>query len=962
MRISLILTSWLLGVCSVGQANDLSPARAEINQGIADLSHWQRDEQPILSLQGQWEFYWSRLLGPDDFVAEAPAGKEYIEVPSSWNMSKDYPEKGYATYRLRVIMSEPQPFMLAWPSIWSAGKIYVDGKMIREIGKVGAKDEPTSYRPHTSRGRVEITPTQPEFDIIVQAVNYEIFLAGLASDTFKIGTKQAMTAQREQQLAISIFVIGAVLIMSLYHFCLYALRTKDRSTLYFGLLCLTSGLYSIVGRDGPLTIFVPDLSYTANIRIYNTWIPGIGVFVYFVHHLFPDLFHRRVAQAAGLFSVSLYIYILLTEPRDFVSKTLSGQLVSALLIPYISYVVIKAVRQKKEGALLFLTGTLIFLAAVVHDMILTRLQFNSIPLGSMGMLSFIVVQSILLARRFSNAFTRVESSEKEIRKLSDELKIEHEQVVSLNENLEQKVEEKTRDIRSIMTHIQLGIFTIADDMFRIGRDHSNHLKEIFETDELTDQNAAQLLFDRSNLSSDERSQAESALSIAVGEDLFLFETNAHCLPREIKRQRRDGDTRILELNWNPIAAANDIIDKILVTVRDVTELRALQEETQDKQEELQFIGELLNVPAEAFRRFINSCHDFINENRKLLNSQSIQQNDLEILKVLFINMHTMKGAARSLYLKRMTRIFHETEQYYAALQKDPNAQWDMDRMNRDLDEVERIVNLYESINQEKLGRKTSGESEIELKESKVITFYRNLIDIDRKTQQWLDQQSRDRLADMKSTLFPHLFAPARSVLDDICQSVRSIAKDLDKPKPEVSITTDDLSLTSVGENVLRKAFVHILRNSMDHGIEKPSERLQKGKTEQGHITIIMQQECDHIQMTVHDDGQGLNLVKIRQIAQQQNLLPPDHMDDPVAIAELIFHSGLSTANKVSDISGRGVGMGAVRQYLRQEGADIRIKIDSTATSIAQGIPFSFEIQLPKELFAEDQNTDPELAA
>jgi HPt (histidine-containing phosphotransfer) domain-containing protein len=183
--------------------------------------------------------------------------------------------------------------------------------------------------------------------------------------------------------------------------------------------------------------------------------------------------------------------------------------------------------------------------------------------------------------------------------------------------------------------------------------------------------ACTVLFEGVNLSSDEVSQAVNALAASLGENMLAYEMNAHCLPREIKRRRADGQDRTLDLSWNPITNDEDVIEKILVTLRDVTELRALEEEAHDRKEELQFIGELINVTPEAFRRFIQSCHDFIYENRKLLNSQSLYQKDLEVLKVLFINMHTMKGAARSLYFKKMTRIFHDVEQYYALLQRDP---------------------------------------------------------------------------------------------------------------------------------------------------------------------------------------------------------------------------------------------------------------------------------------------------
>ncbi len=929
--------------------------RLTVQRGVLDLTDWERDHRPVVPMRGEWEFYWSQLLEPKDFVSETPKGLEFLGVPGGWYRHSEHPEKGYATYRLRVKLKEPQEIVFAWPAIWSASKVYVDGDLIQTAGRVGPVDDPQVYEPGVRTGRRVFTPRSNEFDIVVQTASFEFFVTGIAA-TPHIGTQRGIESLREREIFIDVFLIGSLLIMAIYHFCLYALRTKARSTLCFGMVCLASGFYMLMASGRTLLVMFPDLSFRAQIVVFNSWIAGIPFFAYFTYELFPKFFSKRFVYAVATLVFPFYAFILMTEPRTFVNATVAMQLTTMFMGIYTLYAVIRAVRAGEEGSRLFLSGTAIFVAASFHDIALAsgRFVFESYPMGSAGMFCFICCQSILLARRFSNAFVRVEVSEMEIRKLSDDLRVERDQVVSMNENLEILVDEKTRDIRSIMAHIQLGIFAITRDQFRIHKDYSQHLRELFEKDDLAGVDASTLLFEGVNLSSDDISQAVNALAASLGESMLAYEMNAHCLPREVKRRRSDGQDRTLELSWNPITNDQDVIEKVLVTVRDVTELRALEEEAHDRKEELQFIGELINVPPEAFRRFIQSCHDFIYENRKLLNSQSIYQKDLEVLKVLFINMHTMKGAARSLYFKKMTRIFHDVEQYYVLLQRDPQTRWDIQKMKNDLDEVEHIVNTYADINKAKLGRKSGDERDIELTESQVIQLYRKLSFFEQDYKELVRAKDANLLADMKASLFPLIFTPAETVLIDVCQSVSTLAKDLEKARPAVRIHAENFFMTRRGEDLLRRIFVHILRNSMDHGIEKPQVRKSKGKLESGLITMTMEKTSDWVILRYQDDGKGLDIEAIRRRARSQGLAEYHDNLSLQDAAELIFCSGLSTATKVGDISGRGVGMDAVRKYLRKEHGDIELQLIDPR-SITQGFyPFLFVIKLPWDLFTAEK--------
>jgi signal transduction histidine kinase len=603
---------------------------------------------------------------------------------------------------------------------------------------------------------------------------------------------------------------------------------------------------------------------------------------------------------------------------------------------------------KTEGAGLFLTGIAFVILSVLVDIAAVQGYISVPAMGGLGLFAFTFFQSYMIARKFSFAFKRVRLSEKAIRKLSDDLKREHENVVTLNANLERMVDEKTRDIRSIMEHIPLGIFMIKPD-FHIHKDHSRHLQDIFlvSAEQIEKALATDLLFQPGSLSSDARDQAINTLETSLGESALNFEVNAHTLPTEIKQQGEDRQ-RVFDLTWNVIEDGEGTIDKILVTMRDVTELRKLQERSRDQQEELEFIGEILNISSERFLRFIQSCQTFIQENNRLIHSHGMRSHNLDVLKVLFINMHTIKGAARSLYFKKMTQVFHDVEQYYAVLQKDEQALWDLTRMENDLKEAERIVGIYEKIAREKLGRIGSTSRQVDFQFELIEGLYYDICKSTREQQ--LPTEVADMVDRLKATFHGKLFKDVEQVFEDLTECLPVLARDLHKEIPAFHLEHPGLLLTEKAEDIFRQVFVHLLRNSMDHGLESAQERLQKGKEAQGKITVSIKRSENRLQLAYHDDGRGLHVERIRNIGVARGLISPEVHHTSAAIAELIFHSGLSTANQVSDISGRGVGMDAVRSFLQEAGGGITIQLgEETQPGFHV---FQFWIDLPFQLFEE----------
>jgi two-component system, chemotaxis family, sensor kinase CheA len=187
--------------------------------------------------------------------------------------------------------------------------------------------------------------------------------------------------------------------------------------------------------------------------------------------------------------------------------------------------------------------------------------------------------------------------------------------------------------------------------------------------------------------------------------------------------------------------------------------------------------------------------------------------------------------------------------------------------------------------------------------------------------------------------------PVDHVFQRFPRLVRDIARRLGK---QVELRLEGAE-TEADKNVveaLADPLIHMVRNSLDHGIEPPAERLAAGKPEQGTLRLSAQHENDHVVIRVSDDGRGLDAARLRAKAVEKGLIEPERantMSEEEAF-QLIFLPGFSTAAAVSDLSGRGVGMDVVRTTIEKAGGRVRLSSrpgEGTVVEIA--LPLSMAI-------------------
>lgn len=185
--------------------------------------------------------------------------------------------------------------------------------------------------------------------------------------------------------------------------------------------------------------------------------------------------------------------------------------------------------------------------------------------------------------------------------------------------------------------------------------------------------------------------------------------------------------------------------------------------------------------------------------------------------------------------------------------------------------------------------------------------------------------------------------PIEAVFMRFPRLVRDVASKLDK-QVELDLVGKETELDRTVVDAIGDPLVHLIRNSLDHGLESPENRIAAGKNPTGKLTIAARHAGGSIIITVKDDGHGINPAKVAAVAVERGLITRDQAQliDMRAAIELLFAPGFSTAAEVGALSGRGVGMDAVREKIRELGGEV------TVTSV-QGEGTVNEIRLPLTL-------------
>ena len=517
-----------------------------------------------------------------------------------------------------------------------------------------------------------------------------------------------------------------------------------------------------------------------------------------------------------------------------------------------------------------------------------------------------------------------------------------------------QLKQKTADIQTMLQNIPQGILTVVDGN-KIHPEYSAYLEMVFETSDIVGRDLMDLVFADTNLGADLLSQMEAIGGACIGEDVMNFEFNEHLMVGEIQKTMPDGRVKILDLSWSPITDDADTIIRLMLCIRDVTELRQLAAEAGEQKRELEMIGEILAVSPDKFSQFITGSLKFIEENEAIIHQNPVA-NGFAIAK-LFRNMHTVKGNGRTYGLLHLANIVHEAEQHYDELRHASNTtdvEWDREQLLAELAGVRAALQRYERINDITLGRAATNQRSAG--SERYLTIDKLHI-----------QESLHKLETVNTSNLHELVAVRNSVrkmlrmlgtesiaetLSDVLESMPALAADLGKEPPTINIDDGGYVVHSHGSGMLKNVFMHLIRNAMDHGLETAEVRTALGKPAAGTINLDMAVFDGMLRLALHDDGRGLALARIRKIGVEMGLVDPSAELNDEQTARLIMRPGFSTTETVTDVSGRGVGMDAVLDFVtREQGAidirfdDDRVGADFRSFTIIVSLPASYAVEV-----------------
>ncbi len=232
--------------------------------------------------------------------------------------------------------------------------------------------------------------------------------------------------------------------------------------------------------------------------------------------------------------------------------------------------------------------------------------------------------------------------------------------------------------------------------------------------------------------------------------------------------------------------------------------------------------------------------------------------------------------------------------------------------------------------------------------SELITAKNGIVSVSDSDKDDAAQQIREQVEYLESittslheSVMKVRMVPIESVVSRFPRMVRDLSKKLDK-KMELYMTGEDTELDRTVIDEIGDPLMHILRNSADHGIESKELRLERGKPEAGSIYLDAYQDGNNVVIEVRDDGNGIDVERVRNKAIEKGTITKEqanNMDDK-AIIDLLFRPSFSTAEKISDVSGRGVGLDVVKTKIEGLGGDIEVH-----TELGEGSTFIIRLPL-----------------
>lgn len=396
----------------------------EAVKGYLELPLEAVENDQKLSTGGEWEFYWGEVFGESLFRKISEPNKSYAKVPSSWNSYRPEGEggDGFAVFRLTLKIPDPKiRYYLRVQPATSSYELYVNRQKIASSGKVGTDE--LSAVPKYQIQYVSFQPEGVEQEILYVVSNFHHARGGYRKP-IEIGTKEVIQNQSLIYSAGEVFVFGAMLTMALYQLTVFFFRREEKSSLFFALFCLFTGLRLVVLDNYYIVYAIPDFSWHwMQVLDYTSAPLLVCFFLGYLKSLFPGRSEVPKWMLYSCWSITAcYVsFVLLTDVKLFTKTNIFSQVVILFFSICSFYVILKIYKQKKRDSSLVFYGSLLLMIGSTHDLMAGNYWFQSQPLMPFSLFVFFLFQSILLARRNARFYTSMDTLTTELIEVNNRL-------------------------------------------------------------------------------------------------------------------------------------------------------------------------------------------------------------------------------------------------------------------------------------------------------------------------------------------------------------------------------------------------------------------------------------------------------------------------------------------------------------------------------------------------------------
>lgn len=555
-------------------------------------------------------------------------------------------------------------------------------------------------------------------------------------------------------------------------------------------------------------------------------------------------------------------------------------------------------------------GTSIFVSylegRIVGDNIFTR---NSLLIGSF-------FESLILS--YSVGF-RFRLTEEQARSKTEELS---EKLLRINEDLEEKVTLATGEIRAMLQNIGEAIFIVSltpQGGIKLSEQMSDHTWRLFpELDPGLDPDFDTFL-NGLQLSQEAKTNLKSLVVASIGEDPLVFQMNEGLASREVWSLKG----QVLEMTMDPIVSSDHKVQRLLITLKDISARIEHERQKAQEEEQNQILLELIKCGLSRIER-----HLFILE-KTLRFSEGPLMSKEDCLRCL----HTAKGVARSWGFRLFSERIHALEE--ALIRDQTEAQGA-------LKEAQRVHSQYESFYRERLMRSQDNEQH-----EQELRFQALKLALGR-----LDAPASDEYKKQVTGLLAAAMTGAEflgEILSRFQEEVDRLSQQMNKAACRFEVVNDQMIKLPKELNVIFIGILgHLIRNSLDHGMESEAERRRIGKDPHGVLRFkVLTNNAETLSFQFWDDGKGLDLPAIQRKAQSQGIT----LVNSAEALELIFENQFTSKDQVSLVSGRGLGLDAVRQAAEDTGGRAFASVQTDPVSEGQVLIFQIELGLKKQVQA-----------